>query len=108
MTPSAEAPSLRMDLPAPDVAQAIKVAELLADHNRASIMRLLADGPVCVCELAAALGQAQNNVSNHLAKLREAGLVRPIRIETDSRRVYYERDEDACARSLDDLTKVLT
>ena len=40
---------------------------------------MLRDGPVCVCEMAAALGERQNNVSNHLARLREAGLVRASR-----------------------------
>ena len=35
-----------------------------------------ATGPVCVCEMAAALGERENNVSNHLARLRDAGLVR--------------------------------
>ena len=68
---------LRMDLPAPDVTGASAAAGLLADPIRASIIRLLRDGPVCVCEMAAALGSRENNVSNHLARLREAGLVRP-------------------------------
>jgi DNA-binding MarR family transcriptional regulator len=56
--------------------------------------------------MAAALGERQNNVSNHLARLREAGLVQASRHGADSRRVYYERDEAACraaARVLDGL-----
>jgi DNA-binding transcriptional ArsR family regulator len=59
---------------------------------------MLRDGPVCVCEMAAALGSRENNVSNHLAKLRDAGLVRAGRYEADTRRVYYERDDAACRR----------
>lgn len=91
---------LRMDLSAPDVATATEAAAVLADPIRASIVRLLHNGPVCVCEMAAALGARENNVSNHLARLRYAGLVRPVRVGTDTRRVYYERDDDACRAAL--------
>ena len=87
----------RLDLPAPDVADAAAAAALLADRNRAGILRLLRDGPHCVCEMAAALDERQNNISMHLARLRNAGLVRPINHPGDGRWVYYERDEAACA-----------
>jgi len=98
---------LRMELPAPDVAVASSTATLLADPIRASIVRLLRDGPVCVCEMAAALGARENNVSNHLARLRDAGLVRPVRVGADTRRVYYERDEDGIAAARAALDEVL-
>lgn len=87
----------RMDLVAPDVADAVAIAALLADRVRASILALLADGPHCVCEMAAALGERENNVSNHLARLREAGLVHSVRHATNGRFQYYERDEAAVA-----------
>jgi DNA-binding transcriptional ArsR family regulator len=98
---------LRMDLVPPDVTDATGAATLLADPNRASIVRMLRDGPVCVCEMAAALGARENNVSNHLARLRDAGLVRASRHGADTRRVYYERDDGACRRALDALAEVL-
>lgn len=101
-------PELRFDLPAPNVDASFAVATLLADRTRAGILRILAEGPHCVCEMAAALGERQNNVSNHLARLRDAGLVRASRHSADSRRVYYERDEAACAeaaRALDGLLR---
>jgi DNA-binding transcriptional ArsR family regulator len=98
---------LRMNLPAPDVTDATAMAALLADPIRASIVRLLRDGPVCVCEMAAALGARENNVSNHLARMRDAGLVRPVRAGSDTRRVYYERDEDACRAAADAIRAVL-
>lgn len=100
-------PDLRLDLRAPDVSPGVDIAALLSDRNRASILRLLADGPVCVCELAAALDERQNNVSNHLARLRDAGLVRRSRGDGDSRRIYYERDEDGIARARAALDDVL-
>jgi ArsR family transcriptional regulator len=99
-------PEPRFDLPTPDVDAAVLAAALISDRTRAGILRILADGPHCVCEMAAALGERQNNVSNHLARLREAGLVRASRHRVDARWVYYERDDGACraaARLLDEL-----
>jgi DNA-binding transcriptional ArsR family regulator len=90
-------PTPRLDIAPPDVAESVVVAALLADQTRAGILALLRDGPHCVCEMAAALGERQNNVSNHLARLREAGLVRASRHTADARLVYYERDEAGCA-----------
>jgi ArsR family transcriptional regulator len=96
-----------MDLAAPDVVAAQAVAALIADRTRISILRMLRDGPHCVCEMAAALGERENNVSNHLAKLRDAGLVRASRHEANGRFLYYERDEAATAQALAALTDVL-
>lgn len=98
---------LRMDLEAPDVEAATAVAALLADPIRAGIVRMLQDGPICVCEMAAALQARENNISNHLARLREAGLVRASRPGADSRRIYYERDEPACAAAVTALQSLL-
>jgi ArsR family transcriptional regulator len=89
----------RLDLEAPDVDDAVAMATLLGDRTRAAILRMLRDGPHCVCELAAALGERENNVSNHLAKLRDAGLVRSVRHEANARFLYYERVDDAVARA---------
>jgi DNA-binding transcriptional ArsR family regulator len=100
-------PDLRMTLAAPDVEAPFEVANMLADRVRLGILAVLRAGPVCVCEMAAALGERQNNVSNHLARLRAAGLVRPSRHRTDSRRVYYERDEAALAAALSPLLEII-
>jgi len=97
----------RLDLPAPDVDAATTAAALLADRTRAGILRMLADGPHCVCEMAAALGERDNNVSNHLARLRDAGLVRAARHEANARFLYYERDEAAVAAARAALAEVL-
>ncbi len=101
------APCPRFDLPAPDVTAATAIAALLADPTRAGILTLLRDGPHCVCEFAATFGARENNVSNHLAKLRAAGLVRTTRHHGDARWIYYERDEDAIARAAEALDRIL-
>ena len=105
---SATLPDLRLDIAAPDVDPILRAATLVGDRTRAGILAMLGDGPHCVCEIAAALGERQNNVSNHLAQLREAGLVRTVRGSVDSRRVYYERDDSACRAALAALASVLT
>jgi DNA-binding transcriptional ArsR family regulator len=102
-----EGPYPRFDLPAPDVAEATAIAALLADPTRAGILTLLRAGPHCVCEFAATFDARENNVSNHLAKLREAGLVRASRHGADARWKYYERDEDAIARAAEALDRIL-
>jgi ArsR family transcriptional regulator len=102
-----ETPLLRLELRVPDVREPVNAAALLADPTRASILAILREGPHCVCEMAAALGERQNNVSNHLARLREAGLVRASRHKVDARWVYYERDEEACGAAAGALAGLL-
>jgi ArsR family transcriptional regulator len=100
-------PEPRLDLPAPEVGASVATAALLADRTRAGTMRMLAGGPHCVCELASALGEKQNNVSMHLARLREAGLVRAVRHSGDARWMFYERDDERCAAALTELAELL-
>ncbi len=100
-------PGPRLDLPRPDVADAASAAALIGDPVRAGILAILRSGPHCVCEMAAALEVRQNNLSNHLARLREAGLVRTSRHKVDARWVYYERDEQALAAASVALARIL-
>jgi ArsR family transcriptional regulator len=100
-------PEPRLNLSMPDVADAVGAAVLLADQTRAAILRMLRDGPHCVCEMAAATGERENNVSNHLARLRDAGLVRASRHAANGRFLYYERDEAALAAAGRAIAEVL-
>jgi ArsR family transcriptional regulator len=100
-------PTPRPGIVAPEVGAPVAVAALLSDRTRAAILALLKDGPHCVCEMAAATGERENNVSNHLARLRAAGLVRASRHGADARWVYYERDEKACASALAQVEALL-
>jgi DNA-binding transcriptional ArsR family regulator len=98
---------LCMDLRPPNVGDGVAMAALIADPTRAGILAMLRSGPHCVCELAAAFDERQNNVSNHLARLRDTGLVRVSRGPADGRRVYYERDEAACAAAAARVAEIL-
>ncbi len=100
-------PAPRLDLAGPDVEGAVATAGLLADPTRAAVLAMLRDGPHCVCEMASALDERSNNLSMHLARLRDAGLVQASRYGGDSRRIYYERDEAACAAALTQVRRLL-
>lgn len=102
-----DVPELRLELRAPDTRDAVRAGALIGDPVRAGILAILRDGPHCVCEMAAALGERQNNVSNHLARLREAGLVRASRHGADARWVYYERDEAAIGQAAEALRRLM-
>jgi ArsR family transcriptional regulator len=51
------------------------VYQCLCDETRLRILNLLAASPLCVCHLQQALGKAQVVISQHLAYLRERGMV---------------------------------
>ena len=53
----------------------IPILKALGEINRLRIVRLLADEPLGVCEIARQLKLPQYNVSKHLRILREAGLL---------------------------------
>ncbi|MBI4760203.1 MAG: ArsR/SmtB family transcription factor [Chloroflexota bacterium] len=58
-----------------------------ADPSRLSILETLRDGAATVSEIVEATGLSQSNVSNHLACLRDCGLVTA---HQQGRFVYYE------------------
>ena len=60
--------------------------QAMAEATRLRIVRLLASGEHCVCELQEELGASQSRLSFHLRKLKEAGVVSDRR---DGRWVYY-------------------
>jgi len=51
------------------------VLKALADENRLRILNLLGDQTLCVCDLEEVLKLNQSNLSRHLAKLKQVGLV---------------------------------
>lgn len=60
--------------------------QAVAEETRFEIVRRLADGERCVCELQDELDAAQSRLSFHLKKLKDAGVVSDRR---DGRWVYY-------------------
>lgn len=78
-----------------EVDHSVALLAAVADPIRWAVLRQLADGQVCVCDLQAKAGVAPNLLSYHLKVLRGAGLV------TCSRRgrwIDYRLAEDALRR----------
>jgi ArsR family transcriptional regulator len=65
----------------------LKIIKALADQNRLRLLNLLLQQELCVCELEVLLELSQTNVSRHLAKLREAGLIQAYK---DAQWVHYK------------------
>jgi DNA-binding transcriptional ArsR family regulator len=63
-----------------------EVLKVLASPRRLEILHVLAEGPLEVGRLAAALGASQPNISQHLAVMRTAGMVEA---ERDGREIRY-------------------
>ena len=69
----------------------------LGDEKRLGILVLLGFREMCVCELTASLGISQPNLSHHIRKLENAGLVRS---ERRGKWVYYNLVDDAAVSRL--------
>jgi DNA-binding transcriptional ArsR family regulator len=86
-------------LPADQVALAVEVFRMLAEGTRIQILWALKDGELAVNELAGAIGKPGPSVSQHLAKLRMARLVRTRR---DGTTIYYQLENDHVRRLIID------
>jgi ArsR family transcriptional regulator len=77
------------------VAESCELLAAVAEPVRLAILRRLAGGRCCVCDLQSETAIAANLLSYHLRILREAGLVRSLK---RGRWVDYELTADALAR----------
>ncbi len=88
-----------------DDREAVRLAEMfktLGDPTRLRIISALANGEVCVHELAKVLHMSQSAVSHQLRVLRHQGLVRFRKV---GRHVYYTLDDDHVRDVLDRALK---
>ncbi|UKA52152.1 metalloregulator ArsR/SmtB family transcription factor (plasmid) [Arthrobacter sp. FW305-123] len=77
-----------------------RFGKALADPTRAAVLLQLKDGPAFPSDLADSIGVSRQILSNHLACLRDCGLVAA---EPVGRRVRYELADARLAHALDDL-----
>ena len=80
------------------------VCKGLADPKRLLIINTLRDGPMSVSEICKELGLPQSNVSQHLAILRDKGLVVSKR---DGQFVYYSLSSQKIVEDMDLLREVM-
>jgi DNA-binding transcriptional ArsR family regulator len=59
----------------PSLSSVTAAAKALAHPVRLRVIAMLSGGPLCVCQMTAALGTAPSTVSEHLRELKRAGLV---------------------------------
>ncbi|NHM32021.1 ArsR/SmtB family transcription factor [Neobacillus terrae] len=80
-----------------EVEQASLVLKLLGDKTRLTIMALLNIRELCVCELLEVFDMSQPSISQHLRKLKDAGLVKE---ERKGQWVYYSINKTSDAYPL--------
>lgn len=80
------------------------VCQILANPTRLKILNMLRDGEVAVAELARRLGTSKPNLSQHLAILRQRGVVLTRR---EGVTVYYRIANPKILRAFDTMREVL-
>ena len=80
-----------------------RLGRAMADSTRSRILISLLDGPNYPAELARDLELSRSNVSNHLACLRDCGIVTA---EVEGRKTRYEISDPHLARALSSLIDV--
>ncbi len=89
-------------LPEDELAHLTDLFRLLGDATRTRLLyALLEAGELCVCDLSAATGTPETNISHALRLLRTAGVVKARR---DGRMMHYSL-HDAHVRMLLDLSR---
>jgi DNA-binding transcriptional ArsR family regulator len=73
-----------------DIAQAAHCIKAMAHPLRLKILCTLGDARASVQEIVDACGTTQSNISQHLAILKEKGI---LECEKESNRVYYHIDD---------------
>ncbi|MEU3265719.1 ArsR/SmtB family transcription factor [Streptomyces bacillaris] len=85
---------------AADIEVLARFGRALADPIRCRILLTLRQAPAYPADLADALEISRTRLSNHLACLRECGLVVTV---PDGRRTRYELADERLGHALDDL-----
>ncbi|MER7775885.1 metalloregulator ArsR/SmtB family transcription factor [Streptomyces sp. NPDC096191] len=85
---------------ASDIEVLARFGRALADPIRCRVLLALRDEPAYPADLADALGISRTRLSNHLACLRDCGLVVTV---PDGRRTRYETADARLGHALDDL-----
>lgn len=85
---------------APDIEVLARFGRALADPIRCRLLLALREAPAHPSDLADQLGISRTRLSNHLACLRDCGLVVAVPV---GRRTRYELADERLGHALDDL-----
>lgn len=69
----------------------IKLFKALGDENRLRLVNILMYAELCVCEIEVMLELNQSNISRHLKKLKDAGI---ISASKDAQWIHYKLSDD--------------
>ncbi|MGK8465518.1 ArsR/SmtB family transcription factor [Nocardia cyriacigeorgica] len=94
---------VRSPIPDRELNLAVDVFRMLADATRVQVLWALADAELSVNELAGYVGKPAASISQHLAKLRLARLVRTRRAGTT---VYYGLENDHVRQLITDAIHI--
>ncbi len=83
-----------------------KQLKALADLNRLKLLSCLKSGEVCVCELVDVLKISQPAVSQHLRKLKEAGIILERKVGTWKHYRLAEKQSPIVQGVIDELKAV--
>ena len=84
----------RQAIPESEMERLALTYRVLGDPTRLKIFFALAEGEMCVCDLAAYLGLSESAVSHQLRRMREQSLVKPRR---EGQVLYYALDDEHVA-----------
>ncbi len=76
----------------------------IGEPTRLQILKLLAEGERCVCELVNALNKEQSLISHHLRALRECNIVKE---RQEAQKVYYKLADNRLARLIIDCEALM-
>lgn len=80
------------------------IFKTLAHPTRIKILKLLKNGPLCVCEIIEELQLEQSNVSQHLSILRNQGIISSYR---NGLKMIYQVDIPEIYKIIEDANKVV-
>ncbi|CCQ34276.1 Arsenical resistance operon repressor protein [Halorhabdus tiamatea SARL4B] len=81
-----------------DLETAVDIFEALSDERRVTVMRLLGESDLCVCDLVEIFDIEYSKLSYHLKVLKDAGLV-----STDRDGNYVTYQPTACGKDVIDV-----
>jgi DNA-binding transcriptional ArsR family regulator len=81
-----------------------RIFKALSDSNRLRIIKMLEQGPLCVCEITAVLNLASSTVSKHLSILRDAELILD---EKRGKWVHYRLNQSKTETYVNELLPLL-
>ncbi|MGD6819163.1 ArsR/SmtB family transcription factor [Metabacillus sp. 84] len=75
-----------------DTGQATVIMKLLGDKTRLTMMKMLQKNECCVCEFTVIFQASQPAISQHLRKLKDAGLVKEKR---NGQWIFYSLNQES-------------